>query len=103
MSPKLFLSQLRALVEYNHELEHVNAVQLSNALDHSSQKQRAARQFRDNNVFVEGVRSVAKPSHAIERRNANASSEVSVRAAAHRRFFEFPVNLPRDRLRFFVE
>src|ERR1700681_1635372 len=54
-------------------------------------------------MFVKGVRAFADAAQSIERRDAHPGGKVSVGAAAHRCFFELPVNMPRDRLSFFVE
>lgn len=75
----------------------------STALDHASQKESTAGQFRDEDVLVDGVRSFADGAHAVERRNADASREVSIRSAAHGSFFQPPVKLSRNGFGLLVE
>ncbi len=54
-------------------------------------------------MFVNGVGALADASHAVESGDADAGCEISVGAAADGGFFQFPINLFCDRLRFFVE
>src|SRR6202030_3607968 len=49
------------------------------------------------------VRTLSNASHAVECGNAHSGGKVSIGAAAHCSFFEFPANLAGDRLRFPVE
>src|SRR5690348_3920142 len=49
------------------------------------------------------MRSLANAAHAIEGRDADASGEISVGAAAYSRFFQLPFNLLRNCLCLFVE
>src|SRR5579871_5715824 len=75
----------------------------SGAFDHSCEQQGSARQFGDDDVFVDGVGAFADAAQAVERGDADAGGEVSVRTAADGGFLELPINLVGDGLRFLVE
>src|ERR1700740_3664922 len=75
----------------------------SSGFDHPCQEQGAPREFRDYDVLVHRMRSFAEPAHAVESRNADARGEVSVRAATHGGFFEFPIDMSSQGSGFFVQ
>ena len=52
---------------------------------------------------MDGVSAVADSSHAVERGDADAGGEISVGASADGGFFQLPIDVVRDGLRFFVE
>jgi hypothetical protein len=73
------------------------------AFDHGGEEEGAAGQVGDEDVFVDGVGAGACAAEAVERGDAEGGGEVSVGASADGGFFEFPVDLFGDCLRFFVE
>src|SRR5579872_2136159 len=75
----------------------------SGRFNHSGQKQSAARQFGDYDVFVQGVGAIANAAHTIECRNPDPGGEVSIRATAHGGLLELPADVAGDGPRFLVE
>jgi hypothetical protein len=53
--------------------------------DQPSQKGRPARQFRDKNMLVDGMGSIAHAAESVEGWDSQARCEISIGAAAHRR------------------
>jgi hypothetical protein len=55
-----------------------------------------ARQLRDQDVLVRGVRSVAHGAEAVQGWDSQTGGEIAIGASAHRGFAQLPSQFARD-------